>query len=270
MALGKLWNALFGKRPETEANAMANVVERSDAAASAQIGKSVGLTTPSAKTTLPHAGNVPQSSVAERPILKTKRKALVGKARKSAQAPALVVAEVSEVAEVAFKRIPHPKKNAWTKLIAGRQILSILDTNLGDASRAVELLEAIVCDSVPTPKYVAIDDFDLASGGTTVLQFHQQVRRVGGKAVPIPGSIDEGLRQLSRTIGTVDLVLIDDAKPQLHGEDTQRLLNRVTHSGTLVLRRDAKNNWTIVELGVIASLALPKSDISKAKSTRAA
>jgi hypothetical protein len=210
-----------------------------------------------------------QAETHERPILKTKRKAIAGKAKKSAQAASLVIAAVEEAPAVVAKRIPHPKKNAWSKLIAGRQISTILDTNIGNASRAVELLEAIVCDAVPTPKYVAIDEFDLTGSGATVLQFHQRIRRVGGKAVPIPGSIDEGLRQLSRTLGTVDLVLIDDAKPQWQSEETRRLLARVTHSSTLLLRRDTRNNWTAIEHGVIAvspaaQAVKPASKISRA------
>ena len=270
MALGKLWNAFFGKRSETEAIAAASVVDRSATAASSQSGKSINTSTVStqAASTQPHIAEATAS--AERPILKTKRKAVAGKAKKSAQAPSLVIAAASETIEVAVKRIPHPKKNAWSKLVAGRKIGSILDTNLGDASRAVELLEAIVCDAVPTPKYVAIDDFDLATGGTTVLQFHQRVRRVGGKAVPIPGAIEEGLRQLSRTIGTVDLVLVDDAKTQWQSEETRRLLARVTHANTLTLRRDAKNNWTVIDSAVISHPTAAKIEHPRTKAARAA
>jgi len=254
MALGKLWNALFGKRSDTETTAKTEVVGRSAVAACSRNVRSGEKTVESANTTASEPATAVQATSAARPILKSKRKALAGKAKKTPLAPALAIAAVDETPEVVVKRIPHPKKNAWSKLVAGRQIHSILDTNLGDASRAVELLEAIVCDAVPTPKYVAIDDFDLANGGTTVLQFHQRVRRVGGKAVPIPGAIDEGLRQLSRTLGTVDLVLIDDAKVQLETEETRRLLNRVTHAGTVMLRRDAKNNWAVLECGLTAKI----------------
>lgn len=270
MALGKLWNALFGKRSVTESIAAADVVQRSTAAASSQSVKGVEKSTGPTKPALKQPGIAVQATPAERPILKTKRKAVAGKTKKAAQLPSLAIAAVDETPAVTVKRIPHPKKNAWSKLVAGRQITSILDTNLGDASRAVELLEAIVCDAAPTPKYVAIDDFDLASGGTTVLQFHQRVRRVGGRAVPIPGSIDEGLRQLSRTIGTVDLVLIDDARPHWQSDESRRLLARVTHPGTLMLRRDAKSNWTIVERGVISRTTVTKPGHVGTKVARAA
>lgn len=268
MALGKLWNALFGKRSETDSITTASVVERSAAAASNPGVASTGKAVATSKSTAPQA--VADAVAAERPILKTKRKAIAGKARKEAQSSSLAIAAVTETPEVIVKRVPHPKKNAWTKLFAGRQITSILDTNLGDASRAVEVLEAIVCDAVPTPKYVAIDEFDLTSGGMTVLQFHQRVRRVGGKAVPIPGSADEGLRQLSRTLGTVDLVLMDDSKPQWQTEETRRLLDRVTHSTTLLLRRDSKNNWQAVDRGVITRSQTPQIAKAAVKVSRAA
>lgn len=257
MALGKLWNALFGKRSETESIATAVVAEQSAAVASTKAAAAEPEIAKQAVSVSP-------------PIQKSKGKAVAGKARKSAQAPSLTIAAVDETPEVVVKRIPHPKRNAWSKLIAGRQITSILDTNLGDASGAVELLQAIVCDAMPTPKYIAIDDFDLTSGGTTVLQFHQRVRRVGGKAVPIPGAIDDGLRQLSCTIGAVDLVLIDDAKTHWQSDETRRLLARVTHVGTLLLRRDTKNNWTVVERNTIAQCPIAQTDQSKSKLTRAA
>jgi len=270
MALGKLWNAFFGKRSEIETTATAEVVGRSATAVSNQSLRSGERTVETAKPAGAQTAIAVQPTSAERPILKTKRKALAGKARKTGQTAALTIAAVDETPEVVVKRTPHPKKNAWSKLVVGRQITTILDTNLGDASLAVELLEAIVCDAVPTPKYVAIDDFDLASGGTTVLQFHQRVRRVGGKAVPIPGAIDEGLRQLSRTLGTVDLVLIDDAKPQLQTEETSRLIARVTHPATLLLRRDARNKWTVVDRGLIAASTARQTDKTVTKLSRAA
>lgn len=270
MALGKLWNALFGKRSDTETTAKTEVVGRSAVAACSRNVRSGEKTVEPANTTASEPATAVQATSAARPIPKSKRKALAGKAKKTPLAPALAIAAVDETLEIVSKRIPHPKKNAWSKLVAGRQIHSILDTNLGDATGAVELLEAIVCDAVPTPKYVAIDDFDLTSGGTTVLQFHQRVRRVGGQAVPIPGAIDEGLRQLSRTLGAVDLVLIDDAKPQLQTEVTRRLLARVTHPATLLLRRDARNNWTVVDNGVITRSPAAKVDTSPSQVSRAA
>jgi len=113
------------------------------------------------------------------------------------------------------------------------------------------LLEAIVCDAVPTPKYIAIDNFELAKGGLSVLEFHQRIRRVGGKAVPIPGSIDDGLRHLSRTLGTVDLVLMDESHHDWTSPESRRLLTHVMHSNTLLLRRDTRDKWNIVEPSVL-------------------
>lgn len=270
MALGKLWNALFGKRSGTETIAAASAVQQPAVVAPGQSAKSAERSIAATKPVSPQPGIAQKAEPVERPILKTKRKAVAGKAKKSAPVPSLAIAAVAETPVVTVKRIAQPKKNAWSKLVAGRQITSILDTNLGDASRAVELLEAIVCDDVPTPKYVAIDSFDLTTGGTTVLQFHQRVRRVGGSAVPIPGTIDEGLRQLSRTIGMVDLVLVDDAKLQWQNDESRRLLLRVTHPGTLVLCRDAKNNWAVLERGVISRPAKPSTGNLQTKLARAA
>lgn len=243
MALGSLWNAFFGKRSETD-----------------QISSGQGQS----RQAVPDRGNVrladtpvEDQGIADaagkeaRPVLKVKRKAVLAKSKKAASSPVLAIADVSQVETVAAKRIPHPKKNGWSKWLAGRSVATILDTHLGD-TRATELLEAIVCDAVPAPKYVAIDRFELREGGKTIVQFHQTVRKAGGQAVPIPGAIQDGLRQLSRTLGTVDLVLMDAGQVEWQDAETQRLLSRVIHPGTLVLRHDGGNKWSSVSEETVA------------------
>lgn len=267
MALGKLWNAFFGKRSDTETVASATASNRTADGLAVQSGTSK----PGAPNKATDSGSKSPvaGAPAARPILKVKRKALAAKAKKTAPLANLSIAAVDET-PVVIKRILQPKKNAWSKHVAGRTITSILDTHVGNAQRAAELLEAIVCDSVPTPKYVAIDAFDLQAGGISVIEFHQRVRRVGGVAVPIPGSVAEGLRQLSRTLGKVDLVLIDGDKPEWQSAETLRLLARVTDSSTLFLTRDARNNWTTTKREVIAVTQESKSDQSPRNTARAA
>jgi hypothetical protein len=80
-----------------------------------------------------------------------------------------------------------------------------------------------------------------------VLDFPQRVRRVGGQAVPVPGQLVAGLRHLSQTLGTVDLVLLEGNEIDLNQLELRRLLARVTHNDTLVLRRDEKGKWQTVE-----------------------
>jgi len=138
-----------------------------------------------------------------------------------------------------FKR----KNNAWTKLVGSRTINVVLDMNVQDGSRAIELLEAIVDSNLPAPKYVAIGMFELAGEKLTVRQFHQKVRSAGGLPVVIPMPLVEGLRRLSQTVGTADLILLDITEQELADPTVSRLLQRVASKDSLLLRRDEKNRW---------------------------
>ncbi len=258
MALGKLWNAFFGKSaavekglpPANDARPASHLVSspstsRSPAPTAAAV---------SAPATLPLSAAAQPEQPAAKAVTKVKRKA-VAKGKKASNPPAdTTAAPAVEVPQRRTLQIARPQQNAWTKWLAGRSIGSILDTQLGDGARAIEVLQAIVCDSVPTPKYIAIDLFDLGSGRLTLMEFHQRIRRVGGNPVAIPADLHGGLRQLSQTHGTVDLVLLECAGVDLNGLEFRRLLARVTHSDSLVLHRDERGNWQSVQPSTVATL----------------
>jgi hypothetical protein len=265
MALGKLWNALFGKRAAAEQNPSVQLATQEQSQSSGkgapQLRSTASPSTTSQTKTVAGkkaaAGGLAITAQPGPATDKVKKKS-AGKRDKKTVAPLqIAITPVVETPPQRTIRIAQPKKNAWTKLLSGRRIESILDTNLGDASRAVEILEAIVCDAAPIPKYVAIDLFELGSGSLTVTQFHQRVRRVGGQAVAIPAQLSDGLRELSRTLGTVDLVLLDGGATDLEQLEQRRLLTRITHSESLVLQRDARGKWQSIEAIVpVMSLAV--------------
>lgn len=248
MALGKLWNAFFGKSAAvekglpsaSEAPGASQTIANGETAARSPEATSVSAPAPQAVAATASAeSDQPTAKV----VTKVKRKA-IAKDKKTATPVAETTADVAiEMAQRRVPQIAHPQQNAWTKLVAGRSIGSILDTRLGDGTRAIEVLQAIVCDSVPTPKYIAIDLFDLGSGSLTLREFHQRIRRVGGNPVAIPADLHGGLRQLSQTHGTVDLVLLDGDGIDLTSLEFRRLLARVTHDDSLVLHRDERGNW---------------------------
>lgn len=246
MALGKLWNTFFGKRtaaelanPSAEAfpnavpqptGAVASVAERPGPGSPAAAAP--GVTAASAQ---PAPASVPPAVATGRTAAANRRAATV---KAAAEAPPAAPAPPQPATRVVTRRT-----NAWTPLIGGRQIGTILDTNLGDAARAVEVLQAIADATAPPPKYVAIDQFDLGNGRLTLREFHQRIRREGGQPVAIPGDLLSGLRQLSQTLGTVDLVLLDGEQADLTQLELRRLLTRVTHSESLVLQRDGRGRW---------------------------
>ncbi len=267
MALGKLWNAFFGKRTDeptapaaSERSAAADRVSGTPSPAQPALRSNASSAEP-ARVVEAIAGAADTVTVTGS---KTRRaKTSTGK-KKIAVKPELTVAATTTTEPPVVKRsVPVPKTNSWTKLLGGRSVGTILETRLGQAARAGEVLEAIVCDSVPTPKLVAIDTFDMADGGITVLQFHQRIRAAGGQAVPVPGSVPDGLRQISRTLGTVDLLLWEPHNAQWSEAETLRLLTRVTHPGTVVLRESTGGRWEAVSINAITA-------VSRTPETRAA
>jgi hypothetical protein len=250
MALGKLWQVFFGKRSESvapaeAARAIPSVPETPNASLSIANDPSGSMTArpvvgapivASADASLPK-----QPSGFGRP-----KRSAVKRSAKSNAAPEPVLS-IAPVMAVRDSRPARPKKNGWTPWLTGRTVLSVLDTQPGDGARAVEILEALVCVSNPMPKYAAIGSFELATGGLSVLKFHRMIRAAGGHAVPIPGGLTDGLRHLSQTYGTVDLILLDGAEADWERPDVRRWIERVAHAETTILRRTAEGRWVAIE-----------------------
>lgn len=245
MVLGKLWNAFFGKSAAAEKG----LPPASETQGSFQQPESSSPPVPVNLANAAAPRSVPVSAVsspeppADKVVTKVKRKAVAKGKKVAAAAAETTAAPAVETPQRRTLSIARPQQNAWTKHLAGRSVGSILDTQLGDGTRAMEVLQAIVCDSVPTPKYIAIDLFDLGSGRLTLREFHQRIRRVGGSPVAIPADLLSGLRQLSQTHGAVDLVLLEGDAVDLTSLEFRRLLARVTHSDSLVLHRDERGHW---------------------------
>ncbi len=67
-------------------------------------------------------------------------------------------------------------------------------------------------------------------------------------------SLGDGLKRLSQTLGTVDLILLSEAT-QLSDPELAKLFKRVMRPTTLVFAKDAKGQWQAVihELAKTAS-----------------
>ncbi len=224
MALGKLWNAVFGKRAEKPAASVPAAAEKPSV-----VGREVA--------TSPASGSPVAGSA------KTAVKLSRQKTKAAIEKPIKAVEPVATVTPPVTVRMFRRKNNSWTKLIGSRTIQSILDLNVGDGSRTVDLLSAIVDSSTPAPKYIAVGLFELAGEKLTVRQFHQKVRSSGGQPVAIPMELTNGLRHLSQTVGTVDLILLDGSDSRTSDPAVARLLQRVTHPNSLVLRCDSAGRW---------------------------
>ena len=250
MALAKLWNAVFGKRPAADQSppaipATSSVVAVTKSVSPVAAVKPIAVKQATEKSiSAAHAavnsGLEPANACNARVVRLSKNKTKA-KSRQSKQVEPMVSVAAPE--PPAVLRMFRRKTNAWTKLIGQRTINVILDMNIQDGSRAVELLEAIVDSNSIPPKYVAIGMFELAGDKLTVRQFHQKVRAAGGQPVVIPMPLVDGLRRLSQTVGTVDLILLDITEQQLADPMVAKLLQRIAPTRSLILRRDAQNRW---------------------------
>lgn len=236
MALAKLWNAVFGKRTSPEESAALTTAPSTTVTAaigSAKASKVVGQR-PVAATS-----SAPEVSQPAAPVIKLSRKKTKGSRPKAEKE----TAPVQELEPAPIVRMFRKKTNAWTKLIGNREITSVLDINVGDGSRALEILEAIVDGRQPAPKYIAIGMFDLDGKGLTVREFHRKTRVVGGQPMVIPMPLAEGLKRLAETVGTVDLVLLSGDEERLVDPMVAKLLNRISSNGALVLHGDTAGRW---------------------------
>jgi len=231
MALAKLWNAVFGKRTSPEESAALTTAP--PAIGPAKASKPVLIRSVVANS----SANGVSKPVA--PVIKLSRK----KTKASRPKPEKEIAPVVEIEPTPIIRMFRKKTNAWSTLIGNRNITSILDINIGDGSRTVEILEAIVDGSQPTPKYVAIGVFDLDEKCLTVREFHQKTRAAGGQPMVIPMPLSEGLKRLAETVGTVDLVLLSGDGQRLVDPIVTKLLNRISSNGALVLHGDSAGRW---------------------------
>ena len=222
MPLLKLWNALRGRRPAAAAADPAPETPASSAGAQAAVPASVVKAEPPAKRS---ASAKPAGG-----------RGVLGMPR----------------------RDPH---RALCKLIRPLRPATILEISVGDGSRAVAVLQTLAKAQPETPpRYVAIDQFELAGGPVTLKQFHQRLRQENVRPQVFPDAVDQALLRVAYTVGAIDLILIADPSAEWDAPQRQQLLGRVTHGDSVVMRFDGEQ-WRRERVG---------GSVSRAASRRAA
>lgn len=151
------------------------------------------------------------------------------------------------------RRKSHP---GLSKLLKRVQAASVLEIYVDDGSRVAAVLKSLAASSPTTVRYAVIDPFESADQGRTLRQYHQRTRAENVQVQIFPGPIEQGLRRVAYTLGTVDLVLLGATPdPQLSNELTTHL-SRVCHPDTLVLAFDGAA-WTRYE-GQIGTRPTPR------------
>ena len=128
---------------------------------------------------------------------------------------------------------------------------SVLDISVEDGTRAIAVVEALSkADPNATIRYAAVDQFELAGGVVSLMQFHRNLRKHAIRPQIFPLDVATAVVRVAYTIGAVDLVLIGRESTELTAlsdDQWNSLLRRVTHPDSLVLRQRGES-WDRFEI----------------------
>lgn len=146
------------------------------------------------------------------------------------------------------------------KMIRTTTAKTVVEIGVEDGSRAIAVMGTLMqnlppapaadsaCDgesatpALPAIRYVAVDQFEMAGGETTLKQFHRTLREAELRATVYPEPIDRAITRVAHTIGVVDLVLIATAAEQWQTPANEALMKRICHASTVVLYREG-SDW---------------------------
>ena len=95
-------------------------------------------------------------------------------------------------------------------------------------------------------RYAAIDQFEMGGGAVRLMDFHRALRSADVRPHVYPETIAAGLASVARTIGGVDLILVDVNADFDAGQLTDALA-RVSHEATRLLVQTA-DGWSQTEI----------------------
>ena len=127
----------------------------------------------------------------------------------------------------------HPHA-ALCKQIGSLPARSVLEIGVGDGSRAIAVLGTLAKSGNPV-RYFGIDQFELAGGAISLKEFHRTMRGAGIRPQIFPEPVDRGLARFLHTVGTADLVLLDEAGETLENPQVGQLLKRISNPQTTIL-----------------------------------
>ncbi|MFK8111912.1 MAG: hypothetical protein AB8B91_06905 [Rubripirellula sp.] len=160
-----------------------------------------------------------------------------------------------KAAKRGFKLFGGPHA-ALCKQLKSVQANTVLEIGVGDGSRAVAVLETLA-KAGQDARYLVIDQFEMAGGEVTLMEFHQSLRAAGIRPQVFPQDIANGLVRVSHTIGAVDLIVIGADQANWQNPDISAKLSRVAHNGTVILYFDGEGwqNHTLAKSAEIRRAA---------------
>lgn len=222
MPLRKFWNALRGGAADVAADRSATArVGQGDAAQTREVVKSSGQANGQA---------TPQTS---------------GQASGQASDRRRVQSEAATKTVFGRSRSGSPRQSGLVKEIAAKigpgQAVNVLEIGVGDGTRAMDVL-AHLKSVAGNLRYAAIDQFEAGGGATKLMDFHRLLRSAAIRPQVFPEATVNGLAQVGRTIGGVDLIVVSLSYVESI-EAIEASLSRISHPGTIVLVGD-DDRWT--------------------------
>ena len=146
-----------------------------------------------------------------------------------------------------LSRSPH---TSLCRLVKQSNAKSVLEIGVSDGTRAIAVVQTLSKADPKHPiRYAAIDQFELAGGEVSLLQFHRELRKNDIRPQIFPSDIESGLTRVAYTLGAVDLILMSEsaaADKSVSENDWHRLLQRVTHQESVVLRQSG-DQWNEIK-----------------------
>lgn len=232
MPLKKLWNAITG-RSSTETRATSDsprdtpLGSSDDAVGSAGNPAVVKANAPTEKSVGSRRGGA-KKAAAKRAKSQSKRSESVTEAGKS-----IPIAKPA----AAKPRAKVSRRDPLIKMLSVEEMQSpstVLEIGAGDGSRAIKVC-TVLEETIETVRYVAVDQFEMAGGRTSLMDFHRALRGAGIRPQVFPEPIVSGLTRVAHTIGACDLILVSE---QVSDEDLAQMgpqLARIAHPQTQVL-----------------------------------
>jgi hypothetical protein len=142
-------------------------------------------------------------------------------------------------------------------VVKDHRVTSILEVGIGNIERTEKLICWLDHLGEKPAKYAAIDLFESAVPPHLGLkEVFKRVSKLGIRPWLVPGSLATGGLRVLHTIGSCDLVVIDDPHLSLTDVQVTSILAKLIHEGSIVMSRNATGrmvqlptaNWTTHQL----------------------
>lgn len=118
----------------------------------------------------------------------------------------------------------------------------IVELGIGDATRAVRMIQLAQRATGETVQYCGIDLFEARDvDGIRLKDVHHRLAQTGAKIRLVPGDAFSALGRSANILTDTDLLVIDDVHTQEEIQQAYHFFPRMLHAGSSVARFDREN-----------------------------